>query len=62
MTQKSILRFNTVNGKYCCNRIINQGGYIMATKCFNTVSGKHCCNAMDEETAQLAVEFQYRKW
>ena len=34
----------------------------MATKCFNTVSGKHCCNAMDEETAQLAVEFQYRKW
>ena len=46
------MRFNTVNGKYCCNAskvAVAQG---FRKECFNTVNGKYCCNAK----AQLEME------
>ena len=37
------MRFNTVNGKHCCNWN-NADLDDMALQRFNTVNGKHCCN------------------
>ena len=35
-------RFNTVNGKYCCNYCRIRFNNIWFR--FNTVNGKYCCN------------------
>ena len=48
-----LYRFNTVNGKHCCNkeyvRLFSDDEDIG----FNTVNGKHCCN--DEDIAMEDV-------
>ena len=52
--------FNTVNGKYCCNK--KQKLTTSNVNCFNTVNGKYCCNVGDNgETEAINTEFQYRK-
>ena len=38
-----IMRFNTVNGKHCCN-LNNRGIYRATIVSFNTVNSKGCCN------------------
>ena len=48
--------FNTVNGKYCCNRLQCHVLNKMAYGSFNTVNGKYCCNltmALNRELEDL---------
>ena len=40
--RNTLQRFNTVNGKYCCNRIKYMKEHGLDS--FNTVNGKYCCN------------------
>ena len=57
-----LVRFNTVNGKYCCNitiEVMELFGFS-----FNTVNGKYCCNKKEVKNNMeqlLTVQFQYRK-
>ena len=39
----TVLRFNTVNGKHCCNLEIPYSSEVKVES-FNTVNGKYCCN------------------
>ena len=58
------LGFNTVNGKYCCNYIVNNTVTLVVRDGFNTVNGKYCCNptvVWNEQIAQFEIVFQYRK-
>ena len=41
---RSIVSFNTVNGKYCCNWTISLIVLTLYIVRFNTVNGKYCCN------------------
>ena len=38
------IRFNTVNGKYCCNNALQKTNTSVELLGFNTVNGKYCCN------------------
>ena len=42
--REDFIRFNTVNGKDCCNPVIPLDSKTALTSCFNTVNGKDCCN------------------
>ena len=57
------IRFNTVNGKYCCNAMADFRDSLNEKQvCFNTVNGKYCCN-VSEIIAEVGgrSKFQYRK-
>ena len=51
------LRFNTVNGKYCCNKYIRIGRKKHGFS-FNTVNGKYCCN-IDVSSWEKALEYSF---
>ena len=54
-------RFNTVNGKGCCNNIARAATKLIRQG-FNTVNGKGCCNGDNTYAiGKEAVAFQYRK-
>ena len=54
--------FNTVNGKDCCNWVIEYGRPDEIKKGFNTVNGKDCCNmTCDDLRRAKSLSFQYRK-
>ena len=38
----TLMSFNTVNGKYCCNSVPETA--LTTVSSFNTVNGKYCCN------------------
>ena len=43
-------RFNTVNGKGCCNDEAT-GEITVTIKGFNTVNGKGCCNSVPQKAS-----------
>ena len=43
-----LLRFNTVNGKYCCNLQNHAKHSTRKRSSFNTASGKYCYNALQK--------------
>ena len=45
--------FNTVNGKYCCNKLVNGIAHPTTKTGFNTVNGKYCCNFNDAISVPL---------
>ena len=48
MTGEGFTRFNTVNGKHCCNLVDAALDELkMIPISFNTVNGKHCCNLLN---------------
>ena len=55
---KEITRFNTVNGKHCCNGLLEANSYAEFIESFNTVNGKHCCN-VDLDLALLWKSFRF---
>ena len=54
LTETTIFRFNTVNGKYCCNWKAKYG-CVTISICFNTVNGKYCCNEYNGEDDYMDV-------
>ena len=60
---EKMTRFNTVNGKGCCNALLYNLSLRLRAKGFNTVNGKGCCNlkAFGDSDSQYLRAFQYRK-
>ena len=64
MPQQFVRSFNTVSGKYCCNKKVYGTLCQLYLNCFNTASGRYCCNEVDIGYGDRVVctkKFQYRK-
>ena len=54
---KILQRFNTVNGKHCCNFQAKMILDVFKNLRFNTVNGKHCCNVLHVKSRSYLQSF-----